>query len=93
MSIVDKVANEPSTRGEVVPDAPRDPKDRRKRIRSSCYQYASQQNVDNSLKALRLELKLKQEKVVGLGLGPIFLELENHLDRPLKDTWTGVSCH
>ena len=92
LSIVERAANEPRPEPESPPDAPRDPRDRRKRMRSSCYRYVGRADVPNSLQSLIHELKLTfRDKPIGLGFGEIYTVLENHVDKPLEDTWTGVS--
>ena len=92
MSIVDQAAREPRPAPESPPDAPRDPRDRRKRMRSSCYRYVIKNDVPNSIRSLINELKLTfKDTPIGLGLGEVFSALEGHLDKPLEDTWTGVS--
>ena len=75
----------------IRPEEPRDPTDRRKRLRSSCFRYVSQQEVSNSLKALRHELKLPNTNLIGLGLTQVFSALESSLDKPFDETWSGVS--
>ena len=70
---------------------PRDPRDRRKRLRSGCFQYVTQAETPNSLKALRNELKLPNADFIGLGLHSVYVALESSLDKPLEDTWSGVS--
>ena len=94
LSIVDHAVQEPRPEPESPPDAPRDPRDRRKRMRSSCYRYVIQAEVPNSIRSLINELKLTfKDPSIGLGLGEVFSALEGHLDKPLEDTWTGVSIN
>ena len=74
------------------PDSPRDPKDRRKRMRCAATRYVSKKETPNSLSSLIYELKLKNEGItIGLNLSGIYRALELSLDKPLDDTWFGVS--
>ena len=92
ISIVDKEANRPPVQPESPPDAPRVPQDRRKRLRSGCFRYVCRAEVPNNLQTLKTELKLiSPDLEIGLGLTEIFSALESHPDRPLEDTWSGVS--
>ena len=92
LSIVEKVANKTPPEPESPPDAPRDPRDRRKRMRSGCFRYVCRPETPNSIASLVTELKLTfDEYAIGLKLSEIFSALESHPDRPLEDTWWGVS--
>ena len=92
LSIVDKAASLPRPEPESPPDAPRNPRDRRKRLRSGSFRYVSRDDTPNTLQSLVSELKLVfQEPSIGMNLSDIFAALEDHVDRPLEDTWSGVS--
>ena len=92
MSIVDRALQQPPPAPESPPDAPRDPRDRRKRIRSGCFRYVARSDTPNSIASLVSELKLIfSEDAVGLKLCQIFTALDGHPDKPLSDTWSGVS--
>lgn len=92
ISIVEKAKNQPPPEPESPPDAPRDPRDRRKRIRSGCFRYVSRSDVPNSMSSLISELKLIfDDEAFGLKLSQIFTALDGHPDKPLADTWSGVS--
>ena len=92
MAIVDKAKRQPLPPPESPPDAPRDPRDRRKRMRSGCFRYVSRSDVPNSISSLSSELKLIfSDESIGLKLSEIYAALENHPDKPLTDTWSGVS--
>ena len=92
--IIDAAIDEVPVPEPIRPEQPpRDPRDRRKRMRSSCFQYVTQIETPNSLKALRNELKLQSANLIGLGLHGIYTALESSLDKPFEDTWSGVSFH
>ena len=92
LAIVEKAKKQSPPPPESPPDAPRDPRDRRKRMRSGCFRYVSRSDVPNSLSSLTSELKLIfSEDSIGLKLSEIFAALEDHPDKPLDDTWSGVS--
>ena len=92
MSIVDRARQQPPPEPESPPDAPRNPRDRRKRIRSGCFRYVSRSDTPNSLASLISELKLIfNDDAFGLKLCQIFTALDGHPDKPLSDTWSGVS--
>ena len=92
LAVIDAAINELPDPNPLKPEKPpRDPKDRRKRMRSSCFHYVVQSEVVNSLKALRNELKLSEDKLIGLGLQEVYTALESSLDKPFADTWSGVS--
>lgn len=91
MSIVDRAIRQPVPEPESPPDAPRNPRDRRKRIRSGCFRYVARSDTPNSIASLVSELKLIfTEDAIGLKLCQIFTALEGHPDQPLSDTWSGV---
>lgn len=92
MSIVDRAIRQPLPEPESPPDAPRNPRERRKRIRSGCFRYVARSDTPNSISSLVSELKLIfTDEAIGLKLCQIFTALENHPDKPLTDTWSGVS--
>ena len=92
MSIVDRAAKEPRPAPESPPDNPRDPRDRRKRLRSSCCRYVGRADIPNSIKSLINELKLTfKDTPIGMGLAEVYSALENHVNKPFDDTWSGVS--
>ena len=92
LQIVEKVANQSPPEPESPPDAPRDPRDRRKRMRSGCFRYVCRSDVPNSIASLVTELKLTfDDEAIGLKLSEIFAALDGHMDKPLEDTWWGVS--
>ena len=92
MNIVKKAASQPPPAPESPPDAPRNPQDRRKRMRSGCFRYVCRSDVPNSISSLVTELKLIfDDSAIGLKLSEIFSALESHPDKPLEDTWWGVS--
>ena len=92
LGIVEAVSNRPPPAPESPPDAPRDPRDRRKRMRSGCFRYVCRSDMPNSLTSLITELKLTfEDTAIGLKLSEIYAALEGHPDKPLEDTWWGVS--
>ena len=92
LEIADKAESTPLGPVGSPPDSPRDPKDRRKRMRCAAVRYVSRKEVPNTLKALSYELKLLDTaSCVGLNLSEIYRALELSLDKPLEDTWYGVS--